>query len=570
MKNNSILCYKNIRRSDAAKTGTTLTFFSPIMPKDNNFYSALILDDMKEKLLRNFTVLFCSLRDSLPSINLSFVVDGKIQQKLAITSSDIAVPKKTFSILVPYKTNVNGKVVETDESATIDIRAFVMPKDDLKNNEIVLTAKGESIDSNIKLECLKDIDAINGKRYLFFLASDYFDEHIRTNRGQIELLTYDDFAKQDAQLFDSKVLLLDDICDKTNKEIAKHFPEIQEHYNTFHANIKELQEMFLLDPDVIRKVKLYPSDDDKSILSKIYDYDKDIIAEKDAELKGQLDSLKNLTPGNEDYETALSQVVDDFARLVPLQNRASLTRYVARRQLILKEFELILQHGLNCQEKSSSAGGKNQRSADEKLLHNLIFPQKSSDTYNSALWILNEEFIYFNGVSESRLCDVKTANGEKIFRQDVTAKEEEYLHEFGEHREELRPDIMLFPEEHKAIIIELKAPDVPPYKHITQIQQYASLLMNYCEEKFSISTFYGYLIGEQIDFRYIRHVNPYFKDASKFGYIFCPNQPVVNDKNGTDGSLYMEVIKYSALLERALLRNKIYRDKLGIDFNKTK
>jgi len=46
-----------------------------------------------------------------------------------------------------------------------------------------------------------------------------------------------------------------------------------------------------------------------------------------------------------------------------------------------------------------------------------------------------------------------------------------------------------------------------------------------------------------------------------------PAQPVPNDNNGPDGSIYMEVLKYSTLLERAKLRNNIYKAKLGINID---
>jgi hypothetical protein len=47
-----------------------------------------------------------------------------------------------------------------------------------------------------------------------------------------------------------------------------------------------------------------------------------------------------------------------------------------------------------------------------------------------------------------------------------------------------------------------------------------------------------------------------------------PNNPVYGGQRG-EGSLYMEVLKYSTLLKRAEIRNSIFSDNLfGEDFDK--
>jgi hypothetical protein len=60
---------------------------------------------------------------------------------------------------------------------------------------------------------------------------------------------------------------------------------------------------------------------------------------------------------------------------------------------------------------------------------------------------------------------------------------------------------MLFPEEGKCSIIELKNPNVNASEHLSQIDFYANLILNYTNSQFTISTFYGYLIGEKIESR---------------------------------------------------------------------
>ena len=40
---------------------------------------------------------------------------------------------------------------------------------------------------------------------------------------------------------------------------------------------------------------------------------------------------------------------------------------------------------------------------DENLLHNLIFQQHSTDTKDSDLWLLDDQYLYFDGCSEKLL-----------------------------------------------------------------------------------------------------------------------------------------------------------------------
>lgn len=556
LNHNAILFYKKTVESTKKITGTQVVFTEPINTSIAHFYEEISMENLKNEFLKNYMLLFCNSKSHFPDIKLNLEVNNSILDSASITEKDIPNFDRAISMRVPYREKRDNNIIISSKNEDIIIQAFKIDSTQLQTNKIVLSAKDETVETNLKLDCISDKDVINNKRYMFILKSNYFDENVSNDRGKIELITEEEYKKSDKTFYDEPVLLFDDIQMKVNTEIENGFPEIKEKQNDILRNVEELKEMFLLNPEAIKSYKFTASDDDRSILSKIYKYDSDVMARKDAELKRQMKNLENLDTSASDYEVKLEKQVNALVSSIPIQNRTSLTQYIARRQLILKQFDLILKRKLQCQ-------SENNRNKDEKLLHNLIFQQHSTDSRNSALWLLNEEFIYFSGISESRLCDIEV-NGEKVFRQEITEKENEYLHEFGESREVLRPDILLFPEEHKAIIIEFKAPDVNVAKYLSQVQNYASLLLNFCEEKFSLNTFYGYLIGENIEPRDILHNNPYFKNAPKFDYLYLPAQPVVNDNGGSEGSMYMEVLKYSTLLKRAELRNQIYKEKLGI------
>lgn len=292
----------------------------------------------------------------------------------------------------------------------------------------------------------------------------------------------------------------------------------------------------------------------EDILKSFYFADSDLAAQMDARLKDIVDGLHKLNPTASNYKNDLMNKVNSMVSIIPQQNKVDITRYVARRKLVLDVFEKALDRELSVQQDGN-------RNIDEKILHNILFQQSSEDTLNSDLWLLNEDFIYFNGTSEERLFNIKL-DGENIFRDEFSAIETEYLCSLGEDRRKKRPDVLLFPAEGKCIIVEFKNPSVNVSDYLSQINKYATWLGMYTKPQFDFATFYGYLIGESIEKIDIKAADANFKESYHFKYFFRPSCNIFRGESKPDGNLYMEIIKYSVLLERAKTRNKIFIDKL--------
>jgi hypothetical protein len=203
------------------------------------------------------------------------------------------------------------------------------------------------------------------------------------------------------------------------------------------------------------------------------------------------------------------------------------------------------------------------RKQTEELLHNLLFRKyQSTVPTNSDLWILNEDFIYFSGHSEIALKDIKVDN-EILFRDNLEDEVQNYGIKIPDTR---RPDICLFPDEGKCILIELKAPETDAKDYLLQIQRYARLIANCSKEKFQINQFYGYLI--------IENINEYdtggFQPGIQEGTWFKPSETLYGIKDESKivkGVLYQEIIKWSALRERASKRNRKFAELLNIRYN---
>ena len=199
---------------------------------------------------------------------------------------------------------------------------------------------------------------------------------------------------------------------------------------------------------------------------------------------------------------------------------------------------------------------------DEEVLHNLIFKKYSINPQGSDLWLLDDQYLYFEGCSEKELNKIKI-NGTSLLKQKLTDEEKAYKirHETKDVGTR-RPDILLYPAEGKCVIVEFKAPEVDVSLHLDQINRYAMIIHNLSAPEFNINTFYGYLVGENIDYDSIQESNPYFKEAANLGFIFRPNLPVPGKFGHQEGDLYTEVIKYSEILKRAQNRNQVFIDKL--------
>lgn len=526
--------------------------------RDAKFYGEISLENIIIEIKHHFLARLCESRSSLPTIELVRYEDNVALEPLHICQEDIPTADKIERFTVKYsKLDDNNKVIEINRTEEFTLMSFVLNETELSCNSIYYVSNGALAQEN-SIDGLSKKDSIDGKRYMFLLSGEYFDHVDDDLRGNLHLVKESAFKKQnEGNLFAEEELLIDNIIAQTNVKIADMYPLFSAKREEALRNLEELQNMFLIDADSIEafRQKIKSSDTDAQILSMIYKTETDETARRDAEIKAEFEKVKALTPNKKEYHQELKEHVEAFTKLIPLQNRTNLTKYIARRKLVLDIFNTILE---NEKENAVKTGTIN-----EDVLHNLIFRQKSAnnDPENSDMWLLNDEYIYFSGTSDLELKEIEVS-GKKLLKQDMTEEEKAYLVKARHDGGKRRPDIFLFPKEGRCIIVEFKAPHVDVANHLHQINRYARLINNLSDPSFGFCKYYGYLIGENIDIEEIRDSDPYFQEAPNLGYIFKPFLPVSAKFGRKDGSLYTEVIKYSDILERAKHRNQIFLDKL--------
>ncbi len=553
LNNNAIVKQNFCVKANENETYTKVSFASLLeqSPKYNS------LDDkiLKEELLKRYLHYFCFNSDEIPEIVIEFYLGSVLQSKSTISKIDIPLydKKQDFKVYYSKTSDDADNIIQSDRAESFLLTTFKVQKNLLEFNDLKLISKGEVVeDTKINLTGISKNDNLDGNKYLVLVSGNFIDEKDTNIRGELEIPTKNSSRAFNA--FNSEVIFLEDIELQANDQLKNLYPEIEKIIERHENELEQLKEMFLIGDD--EDIEISFNDDDKRILEKFYEAQAKKEAKLDATIKKSMDRLDDLDTTSLDYETELEREIRKIVRILPEQNKRTLSHYVARRKLVLELFSKIIDKKLKVQNDGS-------REKDEALIHNLLFTQKSTNTYGSDLWILNEEFIYFKGSSEFFLKDMEL-NGKKIFRHEFEEEEDRYLNSLGQRRLNKRPDVLLFPEEGKCMIIEFKAPGVNASEHLTQINQYASLIRNFTHSEFKIKTFYGYLIGEGIEKRDVQGNVSTFEHSPNFDYLYSPSQKVIGFDDNEDSSIYTEVLKYSSLLKRAELRNKVFVEKLGL------
>lgn len=556
--NNSIMRLDEEQDVEFQPSRTVLTFNAPLDEKESQNYGALSAGVLKSDIIHHSLARLCDNREKLPEIIIERYLNNELDDTQEIKVSDIPVPDKDEGVEVPYATIREKKVVKTDKKESFRIRSFVVPESKMEGNRLYLVSKGE-LGNTLPLDLLADKETVDGNRYMFLLSGEYLDARDSDDRGNINLMKESELKKyigSDQNIFqEEEVVLKEHVVEEVNGKISTLYQVFEEKEREKEDKIQELQDMFLLDPNTVNSIrsKVKKQSTDADILKLVYEGEMEKIANMDASIKKAVKAVEALDPTEHDYQDKLQQLVNDFASMLPEQNRNALSKYIARRKLVLELFEKIMNNNTD-----SLRGGKR---IDENMLHNLIFRQHSIDPQGSDLWLLEDQYLYFEGCSEKELNHIKI-NGINLLKKKLTDEEKAYKLRHEKDVGDRRPDVLLYPAEGKCIIVEFKAPDVDVSEHLDQINRYAMIIHNLSDASFQFNTFYGYLIGENIDYDSIQESNSDFKQAVNLKYIFRPNYIVPGRFGHKDADLYTEIIKYSDLLKRAQDRNKVFIDKL--------
>lgn len=409
---------------------------------------------------------------------------------------------------------------------------------------------------------MKRNETYSGFRHLTVIYGDILDKAENVSHSVDKFL----FPKQKVieddvlNMFfdnDEEFLFIDNIEKGIKNILSEIYVDIKQLKNQQDERAKYLAATNGISEELIKSAGIDLSDDDLKITEKLFKRQAEELSKKSYKINQLYDSLIDLNPTEKDYQTKLEDKGKELLKLIPQQNKQELSRYVIRREMVTKLLQLILADSLLYQNSSPKKGVRKDK---EGLIHNLVFQRrKSTDTLND-LWILNEEFMHFEGWSDTPINEIKNSEGQFLIK-DIKS-EEELEKQFGINRSLQRPDIYLYQEEGKCILIEFKSHEIDLSSHLNQLTKYCNLIAN-CSNK-KIDQFFCYLIGEKVD----RVDLPGDYTKSIFGSYIKSNQAIKSFASGheetTIANMYQEVIKLSSIHKRASLRNKSFADKLGL------
>lgn len=531
------------------------------------YFDTLKVEQLVSEIKSHFMLRFYldNKKDELyaPKVKISFIKGGNVLEEKVIDPENLPAPEKEGEIFVPYMKVVDPKIkpVELDivagKKEKIKWAHFVVPDSELEQNGVFLCSKDIPVQA-LKFDQLKKNEQIDGKRYLTAFygdvldkpmnVSDSVDSFVFPERRDVENLV-DDMYFDPTEEF----LFIDTIKEKISKAMPSIYKDILNIQEEHSRDVASIAKAHGISEDIVKSTNVNISDDEETITKKLYVTQSKQLAEKSYKAKKLIESLSQLDPASTDYQSSIQKKTEELSELVDEQNKEELSRYVIRREMVTNILKKILDEELEYKNKPIEKGKNKHR---EALVHDLIFKRKSESTRTlNDLWILNEEFMHFDGCSDLPLNKIKTFEGEKLL-QNVS---DETIQALGLKLTK-KPDIFLHASEEKCLIIELKEPNVDLSDHLNQMTKYCTLIANFGSTK--ITRFYCYLIGENI--------NPIdldgdYKETVNGDWI-RPHIDIVSrdiDRNNI-ATAQIEVIKLSSIHFRAHRRNLSFAEKLGL------
>ncbi|QRK79163.1 hypothetical protein [Shewanella sp. LZH-2] len=510
-------------------------------------------ENIKRHILITFLQRFIALKDIIGDflIEIVFSINGSDKKIAVINSFDLPNRLPVEKIPIYCLHGIDAKLpeyylnVSTYEFSENEYPSFV--------HDVALCANSSIVKylTNTYLKVKKDrTRAINNKFYLILVESDYLERKVNVRRDNFDIRTscrHSDMISIEPSI--------EDIIDSLEDYVLSILTPTDFDRELL---IKETGVKFGISPSMLldTRVKVKYGDTADMIAKRVLKkYQEEIVNDTES-IFDMKQKLIELDPRNSDFRDSVNAMSWKYTSTIKKMDMANLSQLVVRRSAMLEVLTCAIKGELSVQDSKS---GRNE---NEKLIHNIFFPtgKDSKDIIDHDIWILNEEYHYFEHIaSDKALASIPWNESDKLFDVNIDSELEVLFNKNNSENRLKRPDIAIFNQEGSAIIIEFKAPGVELQEHTNDLVQYARLLA--AKSKGRIRKFYGYLIGDKIDES--RMPPAYTKFASGNGYF---NTDRINDfSSGIQyGELYSEILFYKDFVDRAEQRLKIYKEKLGI------
>jgi len=561
-------------------TGTMIKMQEFTNKKENEYFIKYLDDEnlFKQDILKHFLLRLWLGNKEKYELNLAIKIFLDKEQKYEYTFNKENIPQpeiendiiiNTKQIIMEDNNRIEWNSIKENK---LIIRRFNFSANTMNENNIYMCSKNIVV-KPFTYQAIKKTTSFNGSRYLTSISGDIFDDPKYTNQSvdDFNFPSKKEIEKQllEGSLFEqeNEFILDEEIKDKIVNGLDKTYSDIKDLKEEHERNIIELAGKYGISKEDAETANIGLNDSDEDAIKKMFEEQAKRFAKRSIEIQETYKELKELEiqkldPTNEQYLTKFKELSNKLLEKIPQQNKDELTRYIIRRDMVVELLKLALNNDLTVQKEwaeNKDEDEKPQRADKEGIIHDLIFKRRMKNVPND-LWILNEEFVHFDGCSDLELNKLEI-NGEKLLRPDVDidiALKSAGI-EVGTSLK-WRPDIFLYPEEGKCVLVEIKSTVEEMTKHLDQIQKYAKILANYSTRK--ITQFYGFFIGEQI--------NPLaipgrYKKVPYGNYWVYASEPINSIETGFQiADIYQEIMPLSEIAKRAEIRNRSFAEKLGI------
>ena len=543
-------------RTCVALIGLKKEILEKISGDNNGVIEEFSANSLKQHLVISFLQRLVSLKEGLGDFLIKFKskYNDDIEES-SLTAKDLPTVKKEIKIEV-----ISQDSEEKKYEFLISHYELKKSEYNLKKNTVALCAKSSIVlditKRYLKTKSLENND-VNGLYHIVLIESDFLDTKVNEQRDGFDMSQTISERLNDLFAFDNP-LSFEEIYNKVDDVVIEMLcpPDWDK-----EKIIKSVADKYGISPRMLTdaKVRIHYGDSEESVVKRTLTSYQERIIEETSEIFCIKKEISESVPDSEVFREKINELAWKYTSSLKNIDMANLSQLVVRRAAILEVLSLAVKQELECQKNNTDKKKKN-----ESLIHSIFFPMKkdSVETSEHDIWILNEEYHYYDYISSDKpLSKITFSDNQLLFESDIDDNLDKILGDNAKRNSNKRPDIAIFSKAGAVIIVEFKAPGVMMDEHIGDLMEYSQLLA--AKSKGKLNKFYGYLIGTDINQNRITGYNKFPNGKGWFS-----TAPIVEHTTGKRlGELYSEIIFYEDIVSRASTRLEVYRNKLGFNLD---
>lgn len=526
----------------------TLGAFFDTSALRRDFTASTIQHFLRTAFLQRFIVLKNLVGDFL----IEVVEKERDQTEVeVITSDELPTPSET----IPIAINCAHRNDSRPHSLVLTRYSLLQSESPSLEHEIALCANSAIVTSLTKHFLRSASDRrrpIEGRIELLLVEGEFLDQQVNVQRDGFNIPKECTNVKEF-----SDEISLEDIIESLEETVFGILTPSDFNRDELLASTRNQFGISRAMLDAVN-IKIHYGDTEENIAKRVLKKFQDEIVRDTSNIVDMKQALLKLDPRSTSFRDEVNNLSWRYTSGLQKMDMANLSQLVVRRTAMLEVLERATELMLSCQQDD-----EDRRRDHERIIHNIFFPtgKDSTDTVDHDIWILNEEYHYYEHIASDKALSSIKWNGDSLFEADIDQSLENLFKRNNTEHHRKRPDIAIFNKEGAAIIIEFKAPGVELQDHINDLAQYARLLA--AKSNGRIKRFYGYLVGDTMDES--RMPTGWIKFPSIDGYF---NTGRLDDpRTGRQyGELYQELVFYQHFVDRAKNRLEVYQKRLNVNF----